>query len=103
MAEKRKRDTIILTPEQHESICQESYFEVDSNLINVEVVENEHDDTGRHQEYHHIVFKHPNGCFYIIDYSNSVKDEMGWNECNISSEYTAQQVFPKQITTTIYE
>ena len=72
-------------------------------MQNILVVEDDYDDSGRHTEFHHIVFKRVNdGKFFKVDYETSVKDSMGWEECNYG-DTKATEVFPKEVVTTIYE
>lgn len=97
------RDVIKLTNQQWENLVQEDYLEIDGEHIHIEVVQENYNDSGRHTEYHDKVFKViSTGKFYRIDYETSVKDEMGWEECNYG-DTKATEVFPKEVTTIIYE
>jgi hypothetical protein len=91
---------IILDAEQHEALCCEKELIVEG--VKFEIMVDKYVDTRRHTEVHNIVFK-LNDEFYSIQYENSVKDTMGWRECNWRKEFKATQVFPKVVETIIYE
>ena len=82
----------------------ELYFtDEEGNDIEIEEVERNYDGSRRHSEDHHLIFKRvSDGKFFKIEYATSVKDEMGWNECNWG-DTNAIEVFPKEVTTIIYE
>ena len=98
-----EREKIELTEQQHSDLCMEEYLELNGDKIDIQIVENEYTSSGRHQEYHTLVFKIiSTGKYYRTDYSNSVKDSMGWSDCN-HGPYEAHEVFPETITKTIYK
>lgn len=50
-----------------------------------------------------MIFKRvSDGKFFKINYENSVKDSMGWGECNYG-DTIAIEVFPETQTITIYK
>lgn len=97
-----EREKLILTKEEHELMCAEEYTEFRGEKI--EFVEHKYEDTRRHTEVHSLVFKRQsdNKCFRVI-YETSVKDSMGWDDCNYGETFEAIEVFPKIIETTVYE
>ena len=67
-----------------------------------ETVEARVDGTWRHGTEHTGVFKRlSDGKFFRMDWRDSVKDECEWDDMNYGC--TAKEVFPKQMTITIYE
>ena len=98
---KKIKEIIKLTSNELRDLVYEEYLKVNEESIPIEVVENEYDDSGRHQEYHHIVFKRlSDGKYFWVNYSTSTQDSMGWDECNYDFEVT--EVFPETVTTIIY-
>jgi hypothetical protein len=100
----REREIIKLTPTQHQDICLENYYEVNGKEIPIKILEEGYDGSGRHTEEHFVIFKRLSDkkCFRV-DYETSVKDEMGWMECNWQKEFDALEVFPTEKKVTIYE
>ena len=97
-----EREKIHLTNQQWRDVVYEGYLEIDGNEIKIKEVENNYDGSSRHTEEHHIIFKRENdNKFFKLDYETSVKDEMGWGECNYG-ETDAVEVFPEVVTTTKY-
>lgn len=73
------------------------------NYVEIEDIVREYEGSSRHTEQHSLVFQRKSdGKFFRVGYETSVKDSMGWDECNWD-DLEAVEVFPKQITTTIYE
>ena len=98
-----ERETIVLTATQHEDLCSEGFLEIDGNEIPIEIISDKYSNSGRHQEYWDIVIKRlSDGKFFTISYSKSVKDSMGWDDCNYGV-FNATEVFPESIVTVIYK
>ena len=91
-----ERKEIELTNEEWCTLVYEEYFKEEK----ADIVENKYVDSGRHTEYHYLIFK-TNEEYYKVEYETSVKDEMGWNECNYG-DTKAIQVFPEIIKTIIF-
>lgn len=92
-----ERDKIKLTNPQWRALVQENYLEIDGVEIDIIEIQNNYDDSGRHTEYHHMIFKRESDAKYFrINYEISVKDEMGWTECNYGTT-EATQVFPEVV------
>lgn len=75
---------MILNNKQLQYLVIENYLylkEDESDSVEIEVLKNEYESSGRHQEYWDFVFKY-NDKYYSVGYSVSVKDSMGWDECN---------------------
>lgn len=99
-----KRDTIKLSNNQWRDLVHEEFLTTNSGEeIPIIVVKREYEGSGRHTEYHNLVFKVlETDAFYRVAYEDSVKDSMGWDECNEGST-EAIEVFPKEVKTIIYE
>lgn len=98
-----ERDKIKLTNEQWCDLVYENYLEIDGVEIKIEEIQRNREASHRHTEQYEVVFKRlDNNKFYKIDYESSVKDFIGWEECNYGDK-EAIEVFPKVITTTIYK
>lgn len=98
-------EKILLNNEQWRNLIHEEYLEINENEeIDIEIIEREYSSSGRHTEYWYLIFKRlSDGKFFKVEYEQSVKDSMGWDECNWESETEAIEVFPKTMTITIYE
>ncbi len=95
-------EKIKLTSDELRNLVYEEHLNINGEEIPIEIVENEYDDSGRHQEYHHIVFKRlEDNKYFWVNYSNSTQDTMGWDECNYGP-FEASEVFPKKVTTIEY-
>ena len=98
-----KRDTIKLDNENWKYLVQGNYFEINGVEIDIEEIECKHVESHRHTEKWRLVFKRlDNDKFYSVYYENSIKGSMDWEECNYGGT-EAIEVFPKQITKTVYE
>lgn len=101
---KRTRETITIPSMALRDLVYEDFLVINGKNIPVEEIRNEYDSTGRHQEYWTKIFKRlKDNKYFSISYSNSVKDTMGWFECNIADEYEAQEVFPETVSKVIYK
>lgn len=97
------REIIELDNQQWQNVACEEYFEINGVEIEIKVVTRKHVGSGRHTESYFLVFKRiSDGKFFGLNYETSVKDSMGWEECNYGST-KAREVFPKIIETIIYE
>jgi translation elongation factor P/translation initiation factor 5A len=100
---KQNREIIKLDSDILKDLVFEEYLNINGKEIEIEIVENKYESTGRHQEYHSLVFKRlSDNKFFRVQYSTSVKDTMDWEECNYGP-FKANEVFPKTISQTIYE
>ncbi|NCD06239.1 MAG: hypothetical protein EOL97_08975 [Spirochaetia bacterium] len=99
-----EKEKINLTNKQWQDLVYEDcYAEENNNIIEFEEVQCNYDGSRRHTEDHHKILKRKSdGLFFRIDYETSVKDEMGWSECNYGNT-TAIQVFPETVTITEFK
>lgn len=105
MEEKKlQREKIKLTNEAWENLVNEEYLEDDEgNEIEIEIIKDNYDSTGRHTEHHHLIFKRlSDDVYFKVKYEVSVKDSMGWEECNYG-DTEAIEVFPYLVTITKYK
>lgn len=97
-----ERDKFKLNNEEWFNLAIEDYLSLNGEEIEIEVCKNEHIGGSRHTEsYNKIFCRLDNGKYYQVQYDTSVKDEMGWKECNYDST-EAVEVFPKTVETVIY-
>lgn len=98
-----EREKIKLTPSQHMGVCTDGYYAIDGKNV-IKIVEEGYDDSKRHTEEHHVIFKRlADDKHFRVDYETSVKDEMGWSDCNWGDEFEAIEVFPREKITITYE
>jgi hypothetical protein len=98
-----EREVIKLNNEQWYDLAHEDYLEINGVEIPIEIKDRKYTGSGRHTEHHRVVFKRlSDGKYFSLNYESSVKDSMGWEECNYGST-EATEVFPKVIETVIYE
>lgn len=98
-----EREKIKLTNRQWRDLVHENYIEVDGVIVDFTEIDDIYDGSRRHTEDHHkILQRDSDKKFFRIDYENSVKDGMGWCDCNFGNT-VAVEVFPKEVTTIIYE
>ena len=103
--QKPVRNSIKVTPEQLYHLCTENGL-IPTGKTEFEkwdCVYDEYESGSRHTEHWYIVLQAPDGNYYGTIYEKSVKDSMGWEECNRHHDCILTQVFPKTITTIIYE
>jgi hypothetical protein len=99
----KEREKITLTNEQWKDLVQENYLEIHGQEIKIEEIETNYDGSRRHTEEHHLIFKRvSDGKFFKVNYETSVKDQMGWEECNYGNT-EAIEVFPEEKIITIYK
>lgn len=99
-----EKEIIVLNAEQHDTLCNENVLIIGGEEMDITIMENKYDESGRHTERHHIVFKrNADGKFFRVNYETSVKDSMGWDDCNYGDKFECIEVTQKQITTFIYE
>jgi len=91
------REVIELTDEEHEEICQgdsKDYIVLQDNYVG----------TGRHTERHRVIVRREHTTkYYEVRYETSVKDEMGWRDCNEAVDKKLLQVFPREEVITVFE
>ena len=98
-----EREKIKLTNSQWCDLVWENYLEIDGVEIEFEEIQENYDGSRRHTEDHHKILKRESdGKYFRIDYETSVKDEMGWTECNYGST-EAVEVFPEETITIIFK
>lgn len=98
-----EREKIKLTNSQWENIVNENYLEINGEEIPIKQVQNNYDGSGRHTEMHHIIFQRLfDNKYFRVDFETSVKDTMGWKECNYGGT-EAIEVFPQEETVIIYK
>lgn len=99
-----EREEIKVSEDKWCDLVHELYFTDDEGKeIEIEEVQRNYKSSGRHTEYWEMIFKRvSDGKFFKINYENSVKDSMGWYECNYG-DTIAIEVFPETQTITIYK
>lgn len=98
-----EKEIIKLTDTQWRDLVQEEYLQIDDTEVEIKVVEVGYDGSGRHTEQHHLIFQRvSDGKYFRVNYETSVKDSMGWNECNYGNG-KAVEVFPETITIITYK
>ena len=98
-----EREKIKISNSQWSSVVYEESLKIDGKNVEIVEVERAYDSSRRHTEEHHLIFKRvSDGKFFRINYETSVKDEMGWTDCNYG-DTEAIEVFPRDIVTTVYE
>ena len=99
----KEREKIKLTNSQWCELVHENYLKIDGKEVKIEEIERNYDGSRRHTEDHHLIFKRlSDNKYFKISYETSVKDEMGWEECNYG-DTEAIEVFPEEKITTIYK
>ena len=92
-----EREIIKLTNDQWRDLVHEEYLELDGEEVDIKIVAEEYDGSGRHTEYHHIVFQRlSDNKYFKVEYVDSY-------DYTRFLESEAVEVFPKEITTIIYE
>jgi len=92
-------ETIEITNKQWRDLIWEDYICIDGEDMNFKSVQDNHIYTGRHTETHEkILQRGSDNLYFSVRYEMSVKDSMGWDECNIGDTKLIQ-VFPHPITT----
>lgn len=98
-----KREKIKLTNDQWRDLIYECYLEQDGKKIKFKEIQDNYDGSRRHTEEHHKILKRiSDDKFFKINYENSIKDEMGWEECNYG-DTEAIEVFEMIKTITYYK
>ncbi len=98
-----EKEVIKLTNKQWQNIVWENYIEVNGVEIEFEEIQDNYEGSRRHTEKHHKILKRiSDGKFFRVDYESSVKESMGWEECNYG-DTKAIEVFPKETITIKYE
>ena len=103
MQEELEREVITLTNKQWRTLVNnESLKDSEGNKIEIKEIERNHLDTKRHTEVYELIFKRlSDNKYFNVEYETSVKDSMGWEECNYG-DTEAVEVFPKKVTKFIY-
>jgi len=97
-----EREKIKITNQQWRDLVWENCLKIDGVEIPIKTISEEYDGSRRHTEDHHNIFQRlSDGKFFRINYETSVKDEMGWEECNYG-DTEATEVFPEEKTIIIY-
>lgn len=90
------REVLNLTYEDHRDI-------ICGDNSDFAEIRRDHEGTSRHTEQWSAVFQRKSDLrYFAFSFSTSVKDEMGWRECNEFGDYSAMEVFPTTVTTIIY-
>tara|TARA_R110000850_G_scaffold34024_1_gene92235 strand:- start:37729 stop:38028 length:300 start_codon:yes stop_codon:yes gene_type:complete len=98
-----ERDKIKLSNSQWRDLVQEEYLDMGNSEIEIKIMDREYESSGRHKERHNLVFQRlDNNKFYRVVYEESVKDSMGWSECN-EGDTEAVEVFQKEVKIFKYE
>lgn len=97
-----EREVIKLNNEQWCDLAHEDYLQINGVEIPIEIKDRKHVGGGRHTESYSLVFKRlSDGKYFGLGYETSVKDSMGWQECNYGAT-EAREVFPQVVETIIY-
>lgn len=98
-----ERELIKLNNQQWCSLVWENYLNIDGKEIEFEEIEEVYLGSRRHTEEHYKILKRlSDEKFFRVDYETSVKDEMGWQECNYGST-EIHEVFPETVTKIVYK
>lgn len=98
-----EREKFILNNSQWQSLVYENYFDLNGVEIDFNEIEFHYDGSSRHTEAHHKILKRiSDGKYFRVHYETSVKDSMGWEECN-SGNTVVTEVFPESKTITVYK
>ena len=93
---------LLETNEQLSNLVYESYFIENDKRIEVVILLNELDEEDRHQSYYDFIFQRQDNLkYYQGSYSKSIKDTMGWDECNYPP-HEFVEVEPIETTVTSY-
>jgi hypothetical protein len=95
-----EREKLILTSEELCDLVRANFYKDDTFTE----IETTHDGGGRHEEYFDIVLQRDKDEKYFrASYSTSVKDTMGWFECNSSDKNEVVEVFPETVEITRFK
>jgi len=98
-----EREIINLTNEQWCNLINEEYLKINGEEIDIREVDDVYEGSSRHTEHHYKIFERiSDGKFFKVGYETSVKDSMGWDECNYGNT-TGTEVFPVEKTIITYE
>ena len=98
-----EREKIKLSNSQWHDLVWENYLVIGEAEIEFEEIQENYDGSRRHTEDHHkILRRKSDGKYFRINYETSVKDEMGWTECNYG-DTEAIEVFPHEETIITYK
>jgi hypothetical protein len=104
------REKIRLTNKQYSDLIYENayyegeYVEGETEWIQFDLVTHRVVGHGRHVANNESVFKRKSdGKYFLAEYQDSVKEMMGWDECQWDTHYEINEVFPKTIETIVYE
>lgn len=98
-----EREKIKLTNSQWRDLVWENYLVIDGKEIKITNIKEEYHGSSRHTEQHSLIFQRKSDSKYFnVNYETSVKDSMGWKECNYG-DTEATEVFPETVTTIIYK
>jgi hypothetical protein len=87
------REKIKLTNAQWKEVIYESFLIIEEKEIILVEIEDVYVESSRHTEHHNKIYKSEDGKFFRVNYEKSVKDEMGWDECNYGDTEMIE-VFP---------
>ena len=98
------RDLINVPNSKWYDLVHELFFTDENNIpVEIQEIERKYVGSRRHTEHHYLIFKRVSDSkFFKIDYETSVKDSMGWDECNCGDTIAAE-VYPEQQIITIYK
>ena len=99
-----KREVIKIPESKWCDLVHELYLTDDNGEeIEIEEIERSYRGSGRHTEHHSLIFKRvTDNKFFKVRYESSVKDSMGWDECNCG-DTEAIQVFPEEKVIVVYK
>jgi len=98
-----EREKIKLSNEEWCNLVWENYINLDGVEVSFTEIQSNYDGSRRHTEDHHKILKRNiDGKFFRVDYETSVKDEMGWSECN-NGDTEVIEVFPQEEIKIIYK
>ena len=100
--EEKIREKFEISSDELKNLVYEEYLEINGKDIPIEEIETKYIQSGRHQEYHSLIFKRlSDGKFFKANFSKSTQDSIGWDECNYDFKIT--EVFQKTETIITYK
>lgn len=104
MIDTRERQQLHLTNRQlRDLVYEEQYLDVEGTAHSFITIESEVTGHNRHSaENRSIVKRISDDIYFEIFWEDSVKDSMGWIECNADENYCFDEVFPETVEIVVY-
>lgn len=98
-----KLKDVVLTSEGLCAFVCDNYLKVGEVEYRLTDITEEHIDSGRHTEtYTSVKYLEETDQYFRVSYRTSCKDSMDWKDCNSSDNNVLLEVFPMEVTKTIY-